>query len=146
MIHYLSPEQCLYLWHCLKCKHILTSLNDYPKWPCSAACTVQMLCQRCSCWQRFRELPWYSAIWHRRPIRGVLPTHLKSVVACGCRFSCRNCDDSVLIIIKSTCMTGCRPLMLFITSENWGMVGSEAVCVGGCVHVCVRCMFVQTFG
>lgn len=105
------------------------------------ACSVQMLCQQCSCWQRFRELPWYSAIWHGRPIRRVLPTHSGSVLACGCRFSCRNCDDSDLIIIKSTCMTGCRPLMGLLFHQNGKLGHGEAKrhCGGAtCIRVCVH--------
>lgn len=77
----------------------------------------------------------------------MLPTHLNSVVACGRGFPCCNCDDSVLIIIKSTCMTGCGPLMgaLFHQiAKNWGMVGGVAVLVGRrmgeaactCVRLC----------
>lgn len=76
----------------------------------------------------------------------MLPTHLKSVIACGCRFSCPNCDDSVLIIIKSTCMTGCRPLMGLLFHQI-GKLGHGGKCSGvglgggggGCVHMCVAC-------
>lgn len=40
-------------------------------------------------------------------------------------FSCSNCEDSDLIIIKSTCMTGrgpCNGVAFLIQSVNWGMV------------------------
>lgn len=129
------------------------SLADYPKWPW-IACTVQMLSQQCSCWQRFRERPWYpSAIWRGRPITKVLPTYLKSAVACGRSFACRNCDDSVLIIIKSTCMTG--PLMGSLFSSHWKtgarlggrpVLGGEEGGLGWDTHTCVcctSCLFLQ---
>lgn len=119
----------------------------------AAACTVQMLSQQCSCWQRFRERPWYpSAIWRGRPITKVLPTYLKSAVACGRSFACRNCDDSVLIIIKSTCMTGRGPLMGSLFSSHWktgARLGGRPVLGGGSgwdTHTCVcctSCLFLQ---
>lgn len=132
----------------------LSEIQTYfnlPKWlsKVTLCCSCQHVLSRCevsiySCWQRFKKLPWYSAIWHGSPIRKVLPTYLKSVIACGCSFSCRNCDDSVLIIIKSTCMTGFGPLMgscFFIRSQNWGMEGNVAVLGGGtCVCVCAACL------
>lgn len=111
----------------------------------SPAGTVQMPCQQCSCWQRFREPPWYAAIWHGRPIRKVLPTCLKSVLTCGCRFPWRDCDDSDLIIIKSTCMTGCGPLMGLLFSSDpqtgaWWEVWRCCDGGGGLEHV--SCLFV----
>lgn len=70
----------------------------------------------------------------------MLPRRLKSVIACGCRFPCRNCDDSVLIIIKSTCMAGCRPLMglLFHHIGKLGHGGKCGGAGGGGACTCVR--------
>lgn len=88
----------------------------------------------------------------------MLPTHLKSVVACGCSFSSCNCGDSVLIIIKSTCMTGCRPLMgaflcgFFFKSDNKSGAAGKSVAVfeGRGVHesefVRGLLVFLQTSG
>lgn len=59
----------------------------------------------------------------------MLPRHVKSVVACGCRFTRGNCDDSVLIIIKSTCMGGCRALMGLLFHQI-GKLG-QCSCTGG---------------
>lgn len=63
------------------------------------------------------------------------PIRRSASLTCGCRFSASNCEDSDLIIIKTTCITGCGPCNgadFLIQSLNWAMVergGNMGVCV-----------------
>lgn len=121
--------------HRLKHKHVSTS-NDYPKSPCVAAASMSCPDAK-SALQLLTEVQ-QAAIWHGCPIREVLPMHLKSVIACGGSFPCCNCDDSVLIIIKSTCMTGFRPNEgLFLSDHKIGAWWEMQRCWGMRTPVCV---------
>lgn len=148
-VRYRPAHQRRYLWPETQ-THFNPALNDYPKWPGSVLRPDAM--SHCGCWQRFRVLPWYGARWHGRPIRKSASHPFKVCPNMWLQvFSCSNCEDSDLIIIKSTCMTGrgpCNGVAFLIQSVNWGMVERVVALgwVGGGLCACVFCWFAQTFG